>query len=65
MTEAAAQQQDSDRSASELGISPELLTMLVCPIDKGKLEVKDRALACTTCQRVYPVEDGIPNMVVD
>ena len=55
----------SEQAANELNISPQLLGMLVCPIDKGTLEVKDRALVCTVCQRAYPVEDGIPNMVVD
>jgi uncharacterized protein YbaR (Trm112 family) len=54
-----------EQSAKELGISPELLRMLVCPIDKAALEATDHALVCTTCRREYPVNDGIPNMVVD
>ena len=65
MNDATEQRTANERSAQDLGISPQLLAMLVCPIDKGTLEVKDRTLVCTTCQRAYPVEDGIPNMVVD
>ncbi len=65
MNEASERMQNTEQSAEKLGISPELLAMLVCPIDRGSLEVKDQALVCITCGRAYPVEDGIPNMVVD
>jgi uncharacterized protein YbaR (Trm112 family) len=46
-------------------IDPELLALLVCPVDHGELELKDSTLVCTECARVYPIVDGIPNMVVD
>lgn len=65
MSETLNHSSTDDDSANALGISPELLAMLVCPVDKGTLQVTDRALVCTTCHREYPVEDGIPNMVVD
>lgn len=65
MNEGKAHPTTSDQPANDLSISPQLLAMLVCPIDKGALEVKDRTLVCTTCHRAYPVEDGIPNMVVE
>ncbi len=65
MTEASAKQPNSERAANDLAISPGLLAMLVCPIDKSPLEARDRSLVCTKCQRAYPVDDGIPNMVVD
>lgn len=52
-------------SAASLGITSELLDILVCPVDHGKLEVAADALRCTVCERVYTVEDGIPNMVVE
>jgi hypothetical protein len=65
MNDGTEHRPSNDQAANELNISPQLLRMLVCPIDKGTLEVKDRALVCTTCHRSYPVEDGIPNMVVD
>lgn len=65
MNEASEHDMVHEQSAKELGISPELLRMLVCPIDKAALEATDHALVCTTCRREYPVNDGIPNMVVD
>jgi uncharacterized protein YbaR (Trm112 family) len=46
-------------------ISPELLAILVCPIDKAELRLEGDRLICTTCGRIYPIEDGIPNMLVD
>lgn len=46
-------------------IAPELLALLVCPVDHAELELRDSKLICTTCARVYPIVDGIPNMVVD
>lgn len=65
MTQSSPPDANNEQAARRLGISPELLAMLVCPIDKGALEATDRALVCTICHREYPVEDGIPNMVVD
>ncbi len=46
-------------------ISQELLAILVCPIDKQALRVAEETLVCTVCGRVYPIEDGIPNMLVE
>ncbi|MCC6943917.1 MAG: Trm112 family protein [Thermomicrobiales bacterium] len=46
-------------------ISQELLDLLVCPIDHANLEIAGDSLRCTRCGRVYPVQDGIPNMLVD
>jgi uncharacterized protein YbaR (Trm112 family) len=48
-------------------ISPELLEILVCPVDKKPLVVKNdgQSLKCTECRRVYPVRDDIPVMLVD
>ena len=52
--------------ASQLpAISPELLEILVCPVDKEELRLEDQRLVCTVCGRVYPIEDGIPNMLVE
>lgn len=65
MNQESEQAVNDEQSAAALGISPELLTMLVCPIDKAALEARDHALVCTHCHREYPVEDGIPNMVID
>lgn len=39
----------------------ELLDVLACPVCKTALAMKgDTALRCNTCQRVYPIRDGIP-----
>ncbi len=46
-------------------ISPELLALLVCPVDKQDLRLEGESLVCTACGRVYPIEDGIPNMLVE
>jgi len=46
-------------------ISPRLLELLVCPVDKQPVRVDEVSLVCTVCGRVYPIEDGIPNMLVD
>ena len=46
-------------------VSPELLAILVCPLDHAKVELKGETLVCTQCGREYPIEDGIPNMLVE
>jgi uncharacterized protein YbaR (Trm112 family) len=46
-------------------ISDELRKLLVCPVEKAALRLTDSTLVCTVCQRVYPIEQGIPQMLVD
>ena len=52
-------------------IDPELLQILVCPKCKGELTVRPDAdgaeafLECAACALAYPVEDGIPVMLID
>jgi uncharacterized protein YbaR (Trm112 family) len=46
-------------------IDPDLLSLLVCPLDKQPVRLSGETLVCTACGRVYPIEDGIPNMLVD
>jgi uncharacterized protein YbaR (Trm112 family) len=48
-------------------ISPELLAIMQCPLCTGELaeQMEPPALVCQKCGRVYPVTDGIPNMIVD
>jgi uncharacterized protein YbaR (Trm112 family) len=46
-------------------VSAELLDLLVCPVDKQPVEAKGDELVCTSCGRTYPVEQGVPNMIVD
>lgn len=47
-------------------IDPQLLSILACPVCKAPLEqpAEDR-LRCTGCGRVYPIEDGIPVLLVE
>lgn len=46
-------------------ISPDLLAILVCPVDKQEVRLTGDQLVCTACGRTYPIVDGIPNMLVD
>jgi len=50
-----------------MSLAPELLAVLVCPKCKGDLEhrLSPEVLVCHACRLVYPVEDGIPIMLVD
>ena len=51
----------------------DLMDILCCPLDKQELDltVEDRdgdevvegRLTCTECGEVYPIEDGIPNLL--
>ena len=54
-----------DQKGADLPISQELLSILVCPIDKQTVRLEGESLVCTACARVYPIEDGIPNMLVE
>ncbi len=46
-------------------ISPELLEILACPSDKQPVELQGDFLVCHTCGRRYPIEDGIPIMLIE
>ncbi len=48
-----------------LPISDLLRDVLVCPRDRADLREEGQALVCTRCGRAYPVEQGIPNMLVE
>ncbi len=52
-------------SAPRTTISQDLLDILVCPIDKSPVRLEGETLVCTECGRVYPIVDGIPNMLVE
>jgi LSD1 subclass zinc finger protein len=42
-------------------ISKELLDILACPVCKTPLSpVGAEKLKCPTCNRIYPIRDGIP-----
>lgn len=40
-----------------------LLSILVCPLCKGKLLLKDKELICRFDRLAYPMKDGIPVML--
>ncbi|WP_409332850.1 Trm112 family protein [Trujillonella humicola] len=51
-----------------LGLDPALLEILACPdTHHSPLEVDEAAdeLLCTTCDRAFPVRDGIPVLLLD
>lgn len=48
-------------------IDPRLLEILCCPACRSavKLVPDGAGLECVTCRRIYPVIDGIPDMLVE
>ena len=50
-----------------MSLSPDLLSILVCPACKGDLEYRpeDQVLTCHRCRLRYKVVDDIPVMLVD
>ena len=48
-------------------LSPQLLSILVCPKCKGELEYRadEPSLVCHRCRLRYPVRDDIPIMLAD
>jgi uncharacterized protein YbaR (Trm112 family) len=50
-----------------MALSPDLLSILVCPACKGDLEYDATAatLTCNACRLRYRVEDDIPVMLID
>ena len=51
-----------------MSLKPELLGILVCPKCQGDLEYQEQpeeTLICHACRLAYPVDDGIPIMLID
>jgi len=50
-----------------MAIKKELLDILACPKCKSRLECddSDNFLICNNCRLRYPIEDGIPVMLVE
>jgi len=48
-------------------INPELLDILVCPACKTKVILQNDKLVCmsSSCGLKYPIQDGIPVMLID
>ena len=58
----------NDTAGGPLGLDPELLAILACPdTHHSPLTVDEAAseLLCTTCDRAFPVRDGIPVLLLD
>jgi uncharacterized protein YbaR (Trm112 family) len=63
----------NSRSATIKPMKQELMSILVCPVCKGKLELKvekeadneivSGALHCSRCKVTYPITDTIPNLL--
>jgi uncharacterized protein len=52
----------NDNSAA---LEPWLISLLVCPVDRGAVRLNGSELICDRCGRRYPVQNGIPNMLPD
>jgi hypothetical protein len=50
-----------------MAIDQELLEILACPRCKGPVRLVDEpeGLVCDQCRLLYPIEDGIPVMLID
>ena len=48
-------------------VDPKLVEMLVCPACRTRVAAVERALQCINpeCRRRYPIQDGIPVMLID
>jgi len=48
-------------------IDPKLLEILACPAcdDRPPVRLLGETLVCDKCRRVYPIRDGIPEMLVE
>lgn len=46
-------------------LSDMLVEVLVCPKDHADLRLERGELVCVKCGTRYPIEDGVPNMLID
>lgn len=51
--------------SQSLPIRKELLDILACPVCKTPVRLDGEELICDSCKRRYPVENGIPIMLVE
>lgn len=49
----------------EANVDAALLELIVCPSCHAALSVEGSELACTGCDLVYPIVDGIPVLLID
>jgi uncharacterized protein YbaR (Trm112 family) len=64
----------SDRKRNFGGATPDnvpaaleawIVSLLACPVDRSGVRLDGSELVCTRCDRRYPVQNGIPNMLPD
>jgi len=46
-------------------VPPELMAILQCPVCHSVVKESGDEIVCTGCGRTYPVQDGIPHMIVE
>jgi uncharacterized protein len=46
-------------------LDPELRALLVCPVCRGDLADHRRGLLCAVDKLIFPVEDGVPILVLE
>ncbi len=48
-------------------IDPKLLELLACPAceERPPVRLDGETLVCDRCGRIYPIRDGIPDMLVE
>lgn len=51
--------------STERSISQDLVNVLACPACKAGVRLEDDRIVCESCGRRYPVENGIPVMIVE
>jgi len=49
----------------KFSMNPDLLNILICPACGSAVREKDNAIECTACKNRYPIENGIPVLLVD
>jgi uncharacterized protein YbaR (Trm112 family) len=52
-------------TGGEAVIADDLLEILACPACRGEIKLVGDRLVCQSCGRKYPIEDGIPIMLID
>ncbi len=51
----------------QIHVCEKLLDLLRCPAceDRPKVEIADGGVRCVKCGRVYPIENGVPIMLLE
>jgi len=46
-------------------MNPEIINILICPACGSAVREKENVIECTACKNRYPIENGIPVLLVD